>query len=181
MKEYYYIDNSGAQVGPLSYENLKACNIGPKTPVWHAGLSEWVSAENVEELKEWFNPQVPPQDFGQGGSAAYPYGFGGYRHPQQPMRMKPDNWLVWAILCTVFCCPPFGVVGIVYAAQVDSYWNQGRFDEAEDAAKKAKKFTLIGVICSAVLCFLYIAVYAVLFLFGVSIASIGAFADNMYY
>ena len=29
------------------------------------------------------------------------------------------NHLVWAILVTIFCCLPFGIVSIVYAAQVN--------------------------------------------------------------
>ena len=31
-----------------------------------------------------------------------------------------SNNLVWAILATLFCCLPTGIVAIVYAAQVDS-------------------------------------------------------------
>lgn len=49
-------------------------------------------------------------------------------------RRKPDNCLVWAILTTVLCCLPFGIVSIVYASKVDSEWALGHYDEAEDAA-----------------------------------------------
>lgn len=30
----------------------------------------------------------------------------------------PDNYLVYSILTTLFCCLPFGIVGIVKSAQV---------------------------------------------------------------
>lgn len=60
---------------------------------------------------------------------------------------KPNNWLVWAILTTLCCCLPFGIVGIVYATQVDSHYNAGRYMEALSAAKNAKMWTLIGIAC----------------------------------
>ena len=37
-----------------------------------------------------------------------------YAQGQRPL--KPDNNLVWAILCTLLCCLPFGIVSIVYAS-----------------------------------------------------------------
>lgn len=51
---------------------------------------------------------------------------------------KPSNFLVWAILSTLFCCLPFGVVSIVYASKVDGLWYAGRYVEAQDAASKAR-------------------------------------------
>ncbi|MCD8166876.1 MAG: CD225/dispanin family protein, partial [Bacteroides sp.] len=33
---------------------------------------------------------------------------------------KPDNYLVWAILSTVLCCLPAGVVSIVYSVKVNN-------------------------------------------------------------
>ena len=47
-----------------------------------------------------------------------------YQPGQQPP-MKPDNNLVWAILSTILCCLPLGIVAIVYASKVDGLYNQG--------------------------------------------------------
>ena len=52
---------------------------------------------------------------------------------------KPDNYLVWAILSTVLCCMPFGIVAILKASQVDTFWAQGNQAEAIEAANAAKK------------------------------------------
>lgn len=54
----------------------------------------------------------------------------------------PDipTYLVWSILTTLFCCMPFGVVSIVYAAQVDSLRYSGRIAEAWNASAKAKQW-----------------------------------------
>ena len=50
-----------------------------------------------------------------------------------------------AILATIFCCLPFGIVGIVFAAQVNSKWAVGDVTGANDSAAKAKLWTLISV------------------------------------
>lgn len=73
---------------------------------------------------------------------------------QNNNKVKPDNFLVWAILSTVLCCLPLGIVAIVYANKVDGLWYAGKYDEAEDALKKAKMWTYISAgvgVASAVL------------------------------
>ncbi len=59
----------------------------------------------------------------------------GVRIPSGP---KPDNFMVWAILGTIFCCIPFGIVSIVYASKVDGLWASGEYEAARDAASKAR-------------------------------------------
>ena len=81
----------------------------------------------------------------------------------------PKNWLVESILVTVLCCLPFGIAGIVNAANVNSRWTAGDFEGAERAAKEAKKWTKIGF-------FIGIAVYviyALMMVFGIGAAIIG--------
>lgn len=55
-----------------------------------------------------------------------------------PPSPKPNNFLVWAILSTLFCCLPFGIVSIVYASKVDGLWYAGDYTGAQDAASKAR-------------------------------------------
>ncbi len=45
-----------------------------------------------------------------------------YYGQQQPVGPPPDNNLVWAILVTVFCCLPLGIVSIVKSSQVNTLW-----------------------------------------------------------
>ena len=52
----------------------------------------------------------------------------------------PQNYLVWAILSTVFCCLPLGVVSIVFAAQVNGKWAAGDVAGAAESSAKAKRF-----------------------------------------
>ena len=35
--------------------------------------------------------------------------------------VPPSTWLITAILTTIFCCMPFGLAGVVYAARVEPY------------------------------------------------------------
>ena len=54
------------------------------------------------------------------------------------------NYLVPAILVTVFCCLPGGIAAIVYAAQVNGKIAAGDIAGAQDSSKKAKMWSLIS-------------------------------------
>ena len=75
-------------------------------------------------------------------------------------RSKPDNFLVWSILSTVLCCVPLGIVAIIYSSKVDNLWSAGNYSEAEEAAKKAKTFTLVGAGISLFFWIIYIILIA---------------------
>jgi hypothetical protein len=78
------------------------------------------------------------------------------------------NYLVPAILTTIFCCMPFGIVSIVYAAQVNSKLAVGDFAGAMDASQKAKTWAwwsfgimLVGIVAYFAFFILLAAVGAV--------------------
>lgn len=71
---------------------------------------------------------------------------------------KPDSNLVWAILCTILCCLPLGIVSIIYATKVDSRFAQGDYAGAQEASDKAKKFAIIGAGLSVILYIIYFIV-----------------------
>lgn len=58
---------------------------------------------------------------------------------------KIENNLVLAIIVTALCCLPFGVVGIVYAAQVNGKAQAGDIAGAEQCAQKARKWSQWGL------------------------------------
>jgi ABC-type Fe3+ transport system permease subunit len=60
------------------------------------------------------------------------------QQPQSAQQTPPPNYLVWAILTTILCCLPFGIVSIVYAAQVNSKWTAGDYEGAKQSSKNAK-------------------------------------------
>jgi len=55
------------------------------------------------------------------------------------------NYLVFAILATVFCCLPAGIPAIVYAAQVNGKFQAGDWAGAQLASKNAKMWCLISL------------------------------------
>ena len=62
------------------------------------------------------------------------------QQPQSP----PPNYLVFAILVTIFCCQVFGIVSIVFAATVNSKWSAGDFEGALNASKNAKLWAWVS-------------------------------------
>lgn len=52
--------------------------------------------------------------------------------------------MVWAILTTLFCCLPFGIVSIVFAAKVDGLQAAGNIAAAQEASNKAKLWAMIA-------------------------------------
>ena len=70
---------------------------------------------------------------------------------------QPDNFMVWAILCTIFCCLPFGIVSIINANKVDTLWAMGDYQGAQVAAAKARSWFKWGVICGFIATIIYVA------------------------
>lgn len=64
--------------------------------------------------------------------------------PQPPQSQVP-NYLVPAILTTLFCCLPFGIVSIVYAAQVNGKLAVGDRPGALQSSRNAKTWAWISL------------------------------------
>ena len=56
-----------------------------------------------------------------------------------------QNYLIPAILSTVLCCLPLGVVSIIFATQVNSKVASGDIAGAMEASKKAKMFMFLSI------------------------------------
>jgi hypothetical protein len=107
----------------------------------------------------------PPAQPGQPGGQ--PYGAPQYGAPQygqpygQPAGSPPPNYLVWAILSTIFCCLPLGIASIVFAAQVNGKYAAGDVAGAQESSRKAKQFAIWSAVVGVVIGALYaIAVVA---------------------
>ena len=72
----------------------------------------------------------------------------GYQQPRAPMR--PENNMLWGILCTVFCCLPLGIIAIVFSNKVNTLYDSGDYSGAQEAADNAKKYAVMGAICGLV-------------------------------
>ena len=61
-----------------------------------------------------------------------------------PTRSDIPNYLVQAILVTIFCCLPAGIVSIVYAAQVNGKLAAGDIRGAEAASNNARTWAWVS-------------------------------------
>lgn len=124
------------------------------------------SQENEQELSSW---EGEPGSYNQNPQQGY------QQFSQNSPNVKPASNLVWAILTTLFCCLPFGIVSIVYSAKVDNLWSTGQYDASRDASKKAKTWAIVAACVAGV----WVIVYILLVVFGVLSASL--FSDIIDY
>lgn len=87
----------------------------------------------------------------------------------QPLGNPPENYLIFAIMMTIFCCWPVGIFAIIKATKVRELWALGDVAGAQKASEDAKKLTIWGAVGAFVL-----IVIPVLILFAM-----GAFATLM--
>lgn len=73
-----------------------------------------------------------------------------------PVPDNLQNYLAWAILATIFCCIPFGIVAIVYAAQVNVHLAAGNYEAALQASSTARNWCLAATITGLLRPLLYI-------------------------
>jgi len=83
----------------------------------------------------------------------------------------PKNYLAESILVTIFCCLPLGIVGIVFASQVNSKFAAGDYEGALASSKMAKSWMIWGLVAGGIVLITYIVfVFALggLAIFGLS-------------
>lgn len=76
------------------------------------------------------------------------------------------NHLVWAILTTLFCCLPLGIVSIVYASQVDGRRAAGDLVGAHEASRKASLWAIWSAVAGPILIVLWVVFFGGLAMLG---------------
>ena len=76
---------------------------------------------------------------------------------------RPSSYLALAIVSTILCCLPTGIVSIIYATKVNSAYEDGKYEEANKASKNAKLWGLISVGAAALVWILYFIFGAAMF------------------
>ena len=151
---YKIIGADGKEYGPIPLDQFRQWiaenRVNGQTQVKAEGGTEWKDLSTFPELAALL--AVRP------AGAGLPPLSGGAR----PMSAAPGsipNYLVQSILVTLCCCLPFGVVAIVYAAQVDSKLRMGDVAGAQAASNSAKMWGWIafglGVLSNGVVILLY--------------------------
>lgn len=73
------------------------------------------------------------------------------------------NYLAQSILVMLFCCFPFGIVSLVYAAQVNGRVIAGEYERAMDASRLAKMWCWITLGIGVSLWVAYFSIYFIFF------------------
>lgn len=77
---------------------------------------------------------------------------------------RPSSYLALAIISTILCCLPLGIVSIVYATKVNSLYEDGKYSEAQSASNKAKTWGLISAAIALFGWIIYVLIFGVAFL-----------------
>lgn len=159
----YYIARNGQPCGPFSVDQLLNEGIIPDSLVWNESMPQWKRAAEIPEIANVLFPtQQQQQPFNQ------PY--------QQPYSSEmlpcPKTWLLESILVTIFCCLPFGIVGIVKASNVSSAYSRGDYNGALQSSREAGKWTKLGFFIALVFTVLYFLFCAILGVSMFGLASI---------
>ena len=119
------IGADGQQYGPVSTEQLRQWiaegRANTQTLAQAEGSADWKPLGQFPEFATASVAGAPPPPMA-----------GVQPRPQMP------NYLVPAILCTIFCCLPLGIPAIVFAAQVNSKLQAGDVPGAMESSRKAK-------------------------------------------
>lgn len=130
---YKIIGADQNEYGPISAEQVKQWvkegRANGQTMVLREGTTEWKPLASFPELADVQN--TPPS-------------FAATPPPTPVAQEKVPNYLVQSILCTLCCCLPFGVVAIVYAAQVNTKVAAGDYVGAVAASKNARLWCWIS-------------------------------------
>ena len=113
---------------------------------------------------EYGGPTPPDPNQPGGGSVGISLPRHSGRHSLRPVGVRaagggparggapPPNYLVWAILSTLFCCLPLGIVSIVFSSQVNSKLTAGDYGRRPGrlGGAKAKQFAIWSAIAGVI-------------------------------
>ncbi len=122
-------------------------------PASNPNRATYTSSEPTYSIPEKSYTPPPPTPPENPYDASYPSASRTSR--QSGVTGSVPNYLVWAILATLCCCLPAGIVAIVYAAQVDGKLAGGDYYGAVAASDNAKMWSWISFGASAVVGVLY--------------------------
>lgn len=146
MNRFFYIDTEGKQKGTFTPEELQQEGIKRDTLVWTQGMGQWKRADETDDLRYLFSDTYRESQPSTNQPPTVPNA-----QPQVQQTM-PKTWLVESILVTILpfmFCGSFlsllGIIGIIYAAQVESFFNRGDYTASLESSRSAAKWTKIAM------------------------------------
>lgn len=131
MKKYY-LHNGTEQEGPFNIAELTAKNIKKDTEIWYEGLSDWTTAEKIDELKELFKLNSPPPIKKKETSPPPPLNKQKIEKETKPKK-KTTSWKSVFIKTAIACAVIFGGMAIYSEMNrgggYDDSYNSGSYEE----------------------------------------------------
>jgi len=142
------IGGDGRQYGPVSVDQIRQWiaegRVNAQTLAQAEGSVEWKALGLFPEFAAAATPPVMPSTPPVPPAPTY-----------QPRQHAP-SYLVPAILSTICCCLPIGIVSIVYAAQVNGKLQSGDMAGAREASQKARTWFWVAVVLGLLAPLLYL-------------------------
>lgn len=176
----WYFIREGEQLGPVPEEQIRRMtregSLKRDDLVWQEGMMAWQPASEVPGLE--FPVQAPPPPPVAPPPAPYQYAppppqYVAAPPPQYPVPSPQyasglagagadiPNYLPWAIVTTLCCCLPGGIVSIVYASKANSAKAMGDLGAAQAAANQAKTWLIVSVVGGLLISVLYTFLIAI--------------------
>ena len=184
--EIYVIFNN-RQAGPYTLDQLRSMPLSPNTPVWYEGLADWTPASQAPVTQVLFQPQADNADNVQwqqpnntqwqqpnngqwqqpnngqwqqpnNGQWQQPNN-GQWQQPNGPQEPMPSTYLVGAILATIFCCLPAGIVAIIYSSKVSDRYARGDYNGARRASEAAQIWIIVSIAAGLIWGIVYAVFY----------------------
>ncbi|MBO5699766.1 MAG: CD225/dispanin family protein [Bacteroidaceae bacterium] len=151
MNEYYFITPDNKRGGPVLPEKFAEKGITEDTLIWKSGMADWTPAGMVDEVKAFVVPQIKKATEQELSSKPNePISAAGFMR-NGVLLPKPDNGMLWAILSTICCCIPLGIVAIYKASKVNTLYYLGQYEEAVLQADSARRWALAALITGILL------------------------------
>lgn len=150
----YWIIVNDTRLGPLDLAQLiNTPGFGPDAPVWREGLADWTTASRLPETAVLFRGptagQPGPSPYTRPQPAPYQTYAPGMPAPEQRPQMPPSH-LVWAILATLCCCLPGGIVALIYSSKVAPQYNAGDYEGARRSSERAGMWVIISFVAGLI-------------------------------
>lgn len=173
MKYFAQID--GKQVGPLTLEDLPASGLRPTTYVWCKGMNDWRQAREVADICRYYRnyitdlqhpkpstpdnsttAQLPTADIDNNTPIKFRRfisadDIGAKVDAIEDINNPPKTWLTLAIIASIFCFFPTGLIAIFMHYQSKRLWLSGDKEGSHEAARKSKIWTGLTLCIGAIL------------------------------
>ena len=153
------VDEEWAETLKIKFDQQQAYQTPPPIPGGAAPINHHSTA-----------PLNPPSGgrFDAYGSHGY-HGYHGYQGSQGYMGYQgsqgyqngeamPSTYLIWSILCTIFCCFVPGIVAIIFSSQVSSKYFAGDLAGAQRASRNAEIWIIVSFVLGVLTATLYLPI-----------------------